>query len=69
MTARLRLVGGPIQQRPLTATPWLRGYVVHYRTGMICPGCGAGKWLIGRRSAECAGCGTALPLAPDRGPQ
>jgi hypothetical protein len=28
-----------------------------------CGDCGAGNWLVGRRSAECASCGTALPLA------
>jgi hypothetical protein len=28
-----------------------------------CPGCGRIQWLIGRVSAECAFCGTALPLA------
>jgi hypothetical protein len=27
-----------------------------------CPDCGATKWLVGRRSAECASCGVALPL-------
>jgi hypothetical protein len=28
-----------------------------------CPGCGRTQWLIGRMSAECAFCSTALPLA------
>jgi len=27
-----------------------------------CPGCGQTQWYIGRISAECAFCGTALPL-------
>ena len=27
-----------------------------------CPGCGRGHWYIGRIMAECAFCGTALPL-------
>lgn len=28
-----------------------------------CPGCGATSWYLGRISAECARCHTALPLA------
>lgn len=27
-----------------------------------CPGCGMSHWLVGRITAECASCGTALPL-------
>jgi hypothetical protein len=27
-----------------------------------CPGCGQAQWYIGRISAECAFCATALPL-------
>jgi hypothetical protein len=27
-----------------------------------CPGCGGLQWLVGRVSAECAACATALPL-------
>lgn len=27
-----------------------------------CPGCGQAQWYVGRISAECAFCGTALPL-------
>ena len=50
---------------PLTATPQIRGYRVHYRSGTPCPGCGGGKWHVGRQSAECASCGTALPIAPE----
>lgn len=42
----------------------LRGYRPAYRTGTGCPGCGHGGWRVGRFSAECARCGTALPLAP-----
>lgn len=41
-----------------------RGYVPQYSSGIACPGCGNGNWVIGRRSAECAGCGTALPFGP-----
>ena len=42
-----------------------RGYHVVYREHQTnhCPGCGRTHWLIGRISAECAFCTTALPLA------
>jgi hypothetical protein len=30
---------------------------------VACPDCGASNWHVGRRSAECASCGAALPLA------
>jgi hypothetical protein len=45
--------------------PGLRGYHVLYRENEInhCPGCGRTHWYIGRFSAECGFCGTALPLA------
>lgn len=42
----------------------LSGYRPAYRTGTACPGCGGSHWTIGRFSAECAFCCTALPLAP-----
>ncbi|HEU4958988.1 MAG TPA: hypothetical protein VFT56_01155 [Sphingomonas sp.] len=41
-----------------------RGYLPVYRTGTACPGCGYRAFLVGRASAECGRCGTALPLAP-----
>ena len=42
-----------------------RGYHAVYREQGVnhCPGCGRTHWLIGRVSAECAFCSTALPLA------
>lgn len=42
-----------------------RGYHVAYREAEVnhCPGCGRTHWYIGRTSAECAFCATALPLA------
>ena len=42
-----------------------RGYHVAYREAEVnhCPGCGRTHWYIGRVSAECAFCATALPLA------
>lgn len=45
--------------------PAARGYHAVYREHQVnhCPGCGRTHWLIGRMSAECAFCTTALPLA------
>jgi hypothetical protein len=45
--------------------PYERGYHAVYREHEVnhCPGCGRTQWLIGRVSAECAFCSTALPLA------
>lgn len=42
-----------------------RGHHVIYRTGESnrCPGCGRQQWYVGRASAECGFCGTAVPLA------
>lgn len=34
----------------------------HRDTVNHCPGCSQSQWYIGRISAECAFCGTALPL-------
>ena len=47
-----------------TFNPQLRGYHAVYRDNAVnhCPGCGRTHWLIGRMSAECAFCSTALPL-------
>lgn len=45
-------------------TPSKRGYHLVYRPDVVnaCPGCGQSNWNIGRHSAECAFCATALPL-------
>ena len=42
-----------------------RGHHVVYRMNASnhCPGCGRSQWYIGRASAECGFCGTAVPLA------
>lgn len=42
----------------------LGGYRLVYRPDVVnaCPGCGHSNWHIGRKSAECAFCATALPL-------
>lgn len=41
-----------------------RGYGPLYHSGETnhCPGCGRSHWIVGRISAECAFCSTALPL-------
>lgn len=46
--------------------PERRGLAVLYRPGEAnhCPGCGGRNWHVGRQTAECARCATALPLAP-----
>ncbi|HVL78284.1 MAG TPA: hypothetical protein VM346_03250 [Sphingomicrobium sp.] len=52
--------------------PRQRGYHAAYRENEInhCPGCGRTHWYLGRMLAECAFCGTALPLqeAGNHGP-
>jgi len=42
-----------------------RGHHIIYRANEAnhCPGCGRSQWIIGRSTAECAFCGTAMPLA------
>ncbi len=41
------------------------GHVRVYRRERdnLCPGCGGSNWIIGRTTAECGFCETALPLA------
>ena len=50
------------------ATLAKRGHHVVYRTNSSnhCPGCGRSQWYIGRITAECGFCGTAVPLAEAR---
>ena len=45
-----------------------RGHHIVYRANADnhCPGCGRSQWYIGRMSAECGFCGTAVPLAEAR---
>jgi hypothetical protein len=45
--------------------PSARGYQLLYRPGEAnhCPGCGRTHWYVGRLSAECAFCSTAVALA------
>ena len=48
----------------LAHNPTARGYQVLYRRDEVnhCPSCGRTHWYVGRVSAECAFCSTALPL-------
>lgn len=45
-----------------------RGHHIVYRanTANHCPGCGRSHWYIGRITAECGFCATAVPLAEAR---
>ena len=45
--------------------PANRGYCVVYRENEVnhCPGCGRTHWHVGRVTAECGFCSTAVPLA------
>ncbi|MCB2014181.1 MAG: hypothetical protein R3E11_03230 [Sphingobium sp.] len=52
---------------PLSPAPVMeRGFRLAYNEAnaapMPCPGCGHSNWRIGRVTAECAFCDTALPL-------
>jgi hypothetical protein len=41
------------------------GFRIVYRSGVTnyCPACGQSQWHVGRQSAQCAFCATAVPLA------
>jgi hypothetical protein len=54
----------PIESRRDPFNPAMRGYHAVYRENEVnhCPGCGRTHWYLGRMLAECAFCGTALPL-------
>ncbi|QAY79254.1 hypothetical protein [Sphingosinicella sp. BN140058] len=58
----LRAIQG---SRAFPHDPSMRGYQLVYRPGEVnqCPGCGRSHWLVGRVSAECGFCATALALA------
>src|SRR4051794_23731329 len=52
-------------QRALASDLAGRGHHVVYRAQETnrCPGCGRAQWHVGRATAECAFCETAIPLA------
>jgi len=58
MPAQFRTKSGGID-------PSVRGYqfLFHANECNRCPGCGRAQWYVGRLTAECVFCGTALPLA------
>ncbi len=41
------------------------GWSAAYHPGRVnsCPECGQSQWLVGRHSAQCALCATAVPFA------
>lgn len=47
-----------------------RGFVLVYRPGekCRCPSCGRSSWNVGRTTAECSFCETALPIVSDGAP-
>ena len=53
-----------ILSKALPFDPGSRGFNLVYRPDAVnhCPGCGRTHWYIGRLSAECGFCATALPL-------
>ncbi|MDE2436074.1 MAG: hypothetical protein KGM49_07440 [Sphingomonadales bacterium] len=61
MNARATFTGA----RRTVSRPSARGYQVLYHSDAVnhCPGCGGVNWHVGRITAECGRCGTALPLA------
>jgi hypothetical protein len=54
-----------MQEESFPHDPQNRGYCIQYRENEVnhCPGCGRTHWYVGRVSAECGFCATALPLA------
>lgn len=59
------MLAGDEAQRGFRVDPALRGYQVLFRQNESnhCPGCGRAQWYVGRITAECVFCATALPLA------
>lgn len=60
--AMLRTIEGG---RNFPHDPAMRGFLPLYHMGEVnrCPGCGRSHWLVGRLSAECGFCATAIALA------
>lgn len=57
----MRIATGAAQ--PIDPVHW--GYKIMYHPGEPnrCPGCGHSNWHVGRVTAQCGFCGTALALA------
>ncbi len=59
-------INRPSEPAPIAgALAMQRGYQPVYHLDIVnrCPCCGKSHWHVGRFSAECAHCETALPLA------
>jgi hypothetical protein len=58
-------MGVAIYRREFEVDPSARGHHVVYRLNESnrCPGCGHSQWFVGRITAECGLCGTAVALA------
>ena len=39
---------------------------LYHGSDTICPACHKSNWIVGRQSAQCGYCHTAIPLAPER---
>lgn len=52
-------------RQPSSFEPGAADHRVTYRLSEPnpCPGCGQSHWFVGRMSAECAFCHTALPIS------
>ena len=63
----LRAINGD-EGRHYPHNPAGRGYCIVYREDEVnhCPACGRSHWYIGRLSAECGFCSTAIPLSEAR---
>lgn len=57
--------GRPVPARPHAALAIAPHYALTYHSDTLnyCPSCSGTHWLIGRMTAQCAHCETALPLA------
>lgn len=58
----MHVLSKPIAGRQVMHAAW--GFKIVYHDGEPnhCPGCGRQHWFVGRVTAECAFCETALPL-------
>jgi hypothetical protein len=59
------MAGVTVYQRDFGLDLSARGHHVVYRANESnrCPGCGRAQWYVGRMTAECGFCGTAVALA------
>jgi uncharacterized protein (DUF983 family) len=52
-----------IASAPLPFRPFGFRAVYHQGATNHCPGCGQTQWIVGRMSAQCSVCETAIPFA------